>query len=291
MEKYIQDGYVIFPSGLSDEFLSQAVIDGGSLWSSKPADLLGSAVSQNGGRPLPMSLFPEVTVGPGFRILDGHSHSERFEAMTALPKLHRLIELILGERAVATQSLYFPYGSTQTLHRDPWYVVTTPIATLVAAWIALEDISPASGPLTFVPGSHRLPYKPLSTGDIVFHEPSATAESKAAHVQAMKADMAAQGLQVKEFLAKKGDILVWHGSLVHGGSRVTDPTVTRQSYVVHFDAARVHPRHAQSIRVGDRAPRVVETRQVSERDGCLFFPNPCAGRRLDEIVGSPITPV
>jgi hypothetical protein len=37
-------------------------------------------------------------------------------------------------------------------------MTTYPIGYLSAAWIAFEDIHPASGPLLFYPGSHRLPY-------------------------------------------------------------------------------------------------------------------------------------
>ena len=76
-----------------------------------------------------------------------------------------------------------------------------------------------------------------------------------------------------------------HGSLVHGGSPVSDPDKTRQSFVLHFDAERNQARSAQTVRIGDNPPRVVETRSKLERNGTLYFDNPCAGKTLAEITG------
>lgn len=281
LHKYWEDGYLIFDSQVGEDVFDRAVANGRGLWKSRPGDLLGASVQVNNGRPMPLSLFPEdFEPCPGSRILDGHSHNPQFELLSALPALHRLMSLILGEKPVATQSLYFGYGSTQSLHRDPWYVVTTPISTLVACWIALEDISADSGPLTFVPKSHKLPYKPLNTGDIIFHEATATPESKGEHVRDMQARMKEHGLEVKEFVARKGEILIWHGSLIHGGSVVKRPELTRESYVIHFDAARVHKQHAQVVRIGNESPRVLRTDQVHEKNGSLFFGNPVKGEAL-----------
>ena len=47
-------------------------------------------------------------------------------------------------------------------------------------------------------------------------------------------DSAADGHDRRTFLARKGDALFWHGMLIHGGSPITTPGLTRQSYVIHF---------------------------------------------------------
>ncbi|HEY8382467.1 MAG TPA: phytanoyl-CoA dioxygenase family protein [Microvirga sp.] len=280
------DGYVVFPSGLPDSFFERTVAGADALWQQRNDDLLCADPGLNNGRPMPQSMFPaDQVIRPGCRMLDAHSHLPEFLELTALPRLHRIVDLLLGEKCVATQSLYFKYGSTQNAHRDPWFVVTTPISTLFAAWIALEDIAEESGPLSYVPGSHRLPYLPLNTGDIIFHDPAATQESKEAHMADLKRQLDEKGLKEERFLAKRGEILIWHGSLVHGGSPVTNPSKTRQSYVLHFDAVPNHHRSAQTIKIGDNPPRVVETRDVLERNGSLYFGNPCAGKTLAQITG------
>jgi ectoine hydroxylase-related dioxygenase (phytanoyl-CoA dioxygenase family) len=40
--------------------------------------------------------------------------------------------------------------------------------------------------------------------------------------------------QRRTYCAKKGDIFLWHGMLIHGGSPVLDPKRTRRSYVCHY---------------------------------------------------------
>jgi len=37
-----------------------------------------------------------------------------------------------------------------------------------------------------------------------------------------------------EFLAKKGDVLIWSANIIHGGSPVIDPHSTRLSQVTHY---------------------------------------------------------
>lgn len=35
-------------------------------------------------------------------------------------------------------------------------------------------------------------------------------------------------------MARKGDILLWHGMLIHGGTKINNPALTRKSMVIHF---------------------------------------------------------
>ena len=45
------------------------------------------------------------------------------------------------------------------------------------------------------------------------------------------------------FLPKKGDVIIWHANLIHGGAPVTDPSLTRKSMVVHYYAKDVIKYH------------------------------------------------
>jgi ectoine hydroxylase-related dioxygenase (phytanoyl-CoA dioxygenase family) len=47
-------------------------------------------------------------------------------------------------------------------------------------------------------------------------------------------DEAAARYPRHEFLARKGDVLFWHGMLIHGGAPVLDPHATRKSMVLHY---------------------------------------------------------
>ena len=43
-----------------------------------------------------------------------------------------------------------------------------------------------------------------------------------------------RGLRERKFMARKGDVLIWHADLVHGGSPVRDLGRTRSSMVCHY---------------------------------------------------------
>jgi hypothetical protein len=109
---------------------------------------LAVAAPVRGGRPYPLSILgAELSIGPGVRILDLHSHAAGTLSFYLNAQMHRLCSLIFGAQAVATQSLYFEYGSTQSLHRNPWYVNHSPNSHLLAIWFALEDVHPDFLPL------------------------------------------------------------------------------------------------------------------------------------------------
>ncbi len=223
---------------------------------------------------------------PSYRIADLHGVSAGALALYLQPQIFRWVELVLGTRPVATQSLYFEYGSQQALHRDPVFVQTQPPSHLVAAWVALEDIDPGSGPLVYVPGSHRLPYFQLAAGEHRFdHQRHGEAE-----IRAMEAfdreQMARHQLQVQPFTPRRGEVLIWHHSLLHGGSAPTDSRLTRKSFVVHFSSFDTFQRLKQTYleRVPAEAGGVVERRRIVEtetrleRAGCAGFASPLAER-------------
>lgn len=41
-------------------------------------------------------------------------------------------------------------------------------------------------------------------------------------------------LEKKVFFAKKGDLLIWHANLLHGGEPQLNPQKTRKSMVLHY---------------------------------------------------------
>jgi ectoine hydroxylase-related dioxygenase (phytanoyl-CoA dioxygenase family) len=104
---------------------------------------------------------------------------------------------------------------------------------LAACWIALEDVRPGAGELIYVPGSHRFDdfdfngkkhWSPVEDGPEKHEE-----WARWIHIEAER-----RQLPVGRFLAKRGDILIWHADLAHGGSPIVDPALTRQSLVGHF---------------------------------------------------------
>lgn len=170
----------------------------------------------------------------GVRVVDSFVPFSEALDLFSSPALIAFLQLIFDQNPLLFQSLSFDQGSQQGLHQDTAYVVVDQPIELAACWIALEDIQPGSGELMYVPGSHRLPdwnfggdrkhWNPIEDGK----EPhDQWARHLMRHAQESK-------YGIRYFLPKKGDILVWHADLAHGGAPVQDPNLTRQSLVGHF---------------------------------------------------------
>lgn len=158
-------------------------------------------------------------------------------------RLKEILGFILDKDIIAFQTINFKQGSQQRAHSDSIHMTTYPLGYLVAAWIALEDITPHNGPLFYYPGSHKLPY--LLNND--FNEGSTfltLGKKDYSDYEDVLEDLVLQnGYAKKQFLAKKGDVLIWHANLVHGGSPIVDANSTRKSMVVHYYAADVIKYH------------------------------------------------
>jgi ectoine hydroxylase-related dioxygenase (phytanoyl-CoA dioxygenase family) len=270
-------GYLTFPLGLPDRIFDdiQEAVD--RAWRERPADL---AWASRG----PLRSFAEADEArdrrPSYRIADLHSHCAAALDLYLDEEVFRYVELIFGQPAIATQSLYFEHGSQQPLHRDPVFVQTRPPSHLLAVWIALEDVHPRSGPLVYVPGSHRLPY-PFAPGERMAR-PGGQEEAmlEMAAIERLQAEE--HGLAPEAFIGKRGDALLWHASLLHGGAVVEDPARTRKSFVVHF-STRAHAK-VRRQRIVERIPGegcgtverelILETERVVTRGGRQGFDSP-----------------
>lgn len=276
---FAEHGYVTFPLTLDDATLDavEAAVD--RAWRERPPQL---AFASGG----PARRFIHADEGRdrrrGCRIHDLHSWDEAALALYLERRIHDTARLVLGDDAVAIQSLYFQYGSEQILHRDPVVVPTGAPLRLLAAWIALEDIHPDSGALVYVPGSHRLPYYEFAPGRWEFDartmgEAEATAATAFDDQQARR-----HGLEPELFTPRRGEVLVWHASLRHGGSPVTDPERTRKSFVVHFSTAGNYGNRSITLAEpddeGDRF-EIWETDRVLTQGERRGFDNPLRGQR------------
>jgi phytanoyl-CoA hydroxylase len=280
LRKFAADGYFVTKIDVSADDAKAIDEDVARLWREKPRNVSFAYDS-------PPRRFSDSAEAqdrkPRYRIHELHVASDAALRLVLDRTLHRYASLILGETAVATQSLYFEFGSQQALHRDSTVVPTPEFGRLVAAWIALEDITPESGPLAYVPGSQKFPFFELSPGQYVYDPSRHTASDVAAAVKFYDDQLRASGLPVRQFLARRGEVLVWHSALMHGGAPPETPERTRKSLVVHYSTLRHHPTRLGAVsEVLDGVPgeTVSETSEVIERDGAYAFANPLDGRFL-----------
>ena len=148
--------------------------------------------------------------------------------------LRELVSALLGHEATLFQSINFLSGSEQHTHSDSIHMSTFPLGGMAAAWVPLEDITPGNGPLHYYPGSHKLPY--YLNADYQNEGSNWLIGDKdyAAYEAFIASQVVAQGLQKQVFLAKQGDVFIWHANLLHGGEPHHDPQQTRKSMVFHY---------------------------------------------------------
>ncbi len=274
LARFADHGYLTFPLDLDEAFCRGFDDDVAHCWEERPDDL---AVSPQGpGGPTSFADWDGPVREVGYRIPDLHSHSKHARDLYLHPKIFRYVELIYGAPAIAFQSLYFEYGSEQGLHRDPMFVVTDPPSHLLASWIALEAVTPDSGPLAYGPGSQHLPWYEFEAGSVVCSQ-GVSPERRAEFRDWTHAQMRERGLEVKPFTCGRGEAFIWHAGLVHGGTPIENPSRTRRSFVVHYCTAAHKTSRTAGMRVRDgdgwrRAARTTET--VIEGDHARGLENP-----------------
>jgi len=177
------------------------------------------------------------------KLMFANRQSALIKKVTQEKRLINLLSFILDKEVVPFQTINFVYGSNQRAHSDSIHMTTYPLGYLIAVWIALEDTQPDNGPLFYYPGSHRLPY--LLNNDFNDGQTSLLLGNKdyEDYEDRIEEQIKQQSLRPEVFLAKKGDILIWHANLIHGGMPVKNPALTRRSMVIHYYAKDVIKYH------------------------------------------------
>lgn len=175
------------------------------------------------------------------RVVDVYVYYASAREALFSPAIVGFLTAIFDDRPLLFQSLTFERGSQQPIHQDTAFVVVDSPLELAAAWIALEDIQPGSGELTYLEGSHRLPDY-LFSGRFKHWNPDRDGQEQHDDWQRLMHENAERlGLGRRSFLPRKGDVLIWSADLAHGGGEVNDPALTRRSLVGHYCPARATP--------------------------------------------------
>ncbi len=117
-------------------------------------------------------------------------------------------------------------------HVGGWYV---------AVWMALEDISPDSGPFQYVPGSHKWPELKREKVLAQLTEEERRSDmwptySERILTPLFEEKIKESGLPVVTYLPKRGDVLIWHSRLTHQGSKPNVPGAQRKAIISHYSA-------------------------------------------------------
>ncbi len=127
---------------------------------------------------------------------------------------------------VAIQSMYFWQGSEQRRHQDQFY-----LPECMSAWTAFEDVSPRNGTVWAQAGSHK--GRLLTRNDFLEGGEFHGVDYNDA-VDMVYAENEAAGMVEKPIIAQKGDVLYFHGVLVHRGGEILEKGSSRHVYANHY---------------------------------------------------------
>lgn len=168
------------------------------------------------------------------RLQDGWINHPSVKTLALEPMILDVLRHLYGREPFAFQTLNFPVGSEQHYHSDAVHFHSYPHGFMCGVWIALQDVQPESGPLVYFPGSHRLPYLSAQSLGLnrqtVMQEPHPQCFFEPSWRQAVEE----HHLIKQQFLPRRGDVLIWHANLLHGGEQVKNRCSRRWSQVNHY---------------------------------------------------------
>jgi len=174
-----------------------------------------------------------IKLGCLSRIQDAWASHPDVQAIAANPTVIDLLSRLYGRHAFPFQTLNFPVGTQQHLHTDSVHFSSIPPKFMCGVWLAMEDVQADAGPLCYVPGSHKWPS--LDNCMIARRGTGVEVESAQAPFEdAWAALIAEHQAKTQQFLARKGQALIWAANLLHGGSVQNNPKLTRWSQVTHY---------------------------------------------------------
>jgi Phytanoyl-CoA dioxygenase (PhyH) len=169
-------------------------------------------------------------------------YTPELRALATYPALVRLLDALIGYEMGLHLNLTGWVSSERAWHQDDYLNPDFVNSHYAAVWIALRDISPDSGPFEYVAGSHKWP---LTRRDkVLAHCPvKASADDPAWPLktqdwvsEVINREIAHRGAKIEKFIAKEGDVLIWHGRTVHRGSLAKVPGMPRHSLIAHYSA-------------------------------------------------------
>ncbi len=177
-------------------------------------------------------LYPEafrndLTVGA--RVQDAWLQVDEVRRLAADRRVLHALQQLYGRRPLPFQTLNFPVGTSQLAHSDTIHFNSLPSGLMAGVWVALEDMDENNGPLIYYPGSHKLPEYTMQD----FGLGAGYAYYKA-YEQAIQGVIAERNLQPEYGIIRKGDALIWHANLLHGGATRRDLSRSRHSQVTHY---------------------------------------------------------
>jgi len=207
IDDFFSRGYIVIDLGLDDQLVKGIIHD-------------------------TLALYPDKVNGQyhhGTRIQDAWKTSGHVKTLALLPYILETLESLYLRKPLPFQTLNYPVGTEQPMHSDTIHFNSFPNNFMCGVWIALEQVDAENGPVVCCSGSHLLPeYNMLDAGSGTGYE------NYPQYEQFIDKIVHEQNLEPQPVLLQKGQALVWHGNLLHGGGIQLDKTRSRHSQLTHY---------------------------------------------------------
>lgn len=162
------------------------------------------------------------------------------------PEIVEPVEALIGEAVGLHLALTGWVSTERTFHADAYLNPPDVGEHYCGVWIALDEISPDSGPLQVIPGSHEWPgpTREEVLSRLEPHERESPDWPRIAErfiTEEWEAEIERRGAPLFSFIAGKGDVLFWHPHLVHRGSAPVVPGMRRPCLIAHFSGVDHRP--------------------------------------------------
>jgi phytanoyl-CoA hydroxylase len=166
--------------------------------------------------------------------------------------LVEVVAAIMGERPKIVQTMFFEGNPKTWAHQDTYYLDSTDLGRMVAAWVAVEDIHPGAGRFFVYPGSHRIAM-PLNRGALN------VANEHGRYKELVLETIARHRLECRAPALRKGDALLWAARTIHGSLETREPARSRASFTAHYI-----PHSTLLLQFQSRRRRLLNVRRVNE---------------------------
>ena len=170
-------------------------------------------------------------------------------------------------------SLFFEHGSQQVLHRDTPYFYSGSGGGYMGVWVALDDADESNGALIAVKGSHQLEEPDLDKLKNRFHPTSDVPASSNPLFKAYNEELLTEAkrkeLGTVTCDVRKGDMILWHPSTLHGGLPHLDKSRSRRSFVMHVTPKNMPIKQMDYFFHRDKPIETVERKYVTHADRLL----------------------
>lgn len=160
--------------------------------------------------------------------------------------LSNILEHLIGDQMGIHLNLTGWKSTERNWHQDGYLNPDTNKDHYLAVWVALDDVHEDAGPFEYVPGSHVLPVitQDATKARLEPHERDDPNWPKYSErfLTPMFEDILDRGnLSTEKFIAKKGDVLIWHARLMHRGSIPNNPDLWRETAILHYSGVNHRP--------------------------------------------------